>query len=66
MQAELQFEYLCVDSDGSESRLGINSTLTRHFFADSYSILLDESSLRLDWARLFKTQTVSDPTHHYY
>ena len=28
----------------------INSTLTRHFLADSYSILLDESRLGLDWA----------------
>ena len=36
-------------SDGSESRLGIDSTLTRHFLADSYSIGLD--FLRLGLAR---------------
>ena len=47
-------------SDGSESRLGINLTLTRHFLADSYSILLEESRLGLDRARLFKTRTGSD------
>ena len=47
-------------SDGSESRLGIDSTLTRHFLADSYSILLEESRLGLDRARLFKTRTGSD------
>ena len=57
-------------SDGSKSRLGIDSTLTRHFLADSYSILLDESRLGLDRARLFKTRTRSDSTfsgstHHY-
>ena len=48
------------NSDGSESRLGIDSTLTRHFLADSYSILLEESRLGLDRAQLFKTQTGSD------
>ena len=53
-------------SDGSESRLGIDSTLTRHFLADSYSILQDESRLGLDRARLLKTPTGSDSTHHYY
>ena len=47
-------------SAGSESRLSIDSTLTWHFLADSYLILLEESRLRLDWARLFKTQTGSD------
>ena len=47
-------------SDGSESRLGFDSTLTWHFLADSYSILLEESRLRLDRARLFKTRTGSD------
>ena len=47
-------------SDGSESRLGIDLTLTRHFLADSYMILLEESRLGLNWARLFKTQTCSD------
>ena len=51
---------LMEDSDGSESRLGIDSTLTRHFLADSYSILLEESRLGLDWARIFKTRTGSD------
>ena len=47
------------NSDGSESRLGIELTLTRHFLADSYSILLEESRLGLNRARLFKTQTGS-------
>ena len=47
-------------SDGSKSRLGIDSTLTLHFLADSYSILLEESRLGLDQACLFKTQTGSD------
>ena len=51
-------------SDGSESRLGIDST--RHFLADSYSILLCESRLGLNQARLFKTRTGSDSIHHYY
>ena len=50
------------NSDGSESRLGIDLTLTRHFLADSYSILLDESRLGLDRARLFKTRTRLFPT----
>ena len=48
------------NSDGSESRLGIVLTLTWHFLADSYSILLEESRLGLDQARLFKTRTGSD------
>ena len=57
-------------SDGSESSLGIDSTLTRHFLAYSYSILLEESRHGLDRARLLKTRTGSDPTfsgstHHY-
>ena len=38
-------------SDGSESRLGIDSTLARHFLADSDSILLGESRLGLDPTR---------------
>ena len=58
-------------SDGSKWRLGIDSTLAWHFLADSYSIFLEESRLRLDWARLLKTRTHSDSTffgstHHYY
>ena len=44
-------------SDGSESRLGIDSTLTRHFLADSYSILLEESRLGLDFSRLGLART---------
>ena len=51
---------LVLSCDGSESRLGIDSTLTRHFLANSYSILLEESRLGLDRAQLFKTRTGSD------
>ena len=40
-----------ISSDGSESRLGIDSTLARHFLADSDSILLGESRLGLDPTR---------------
>ena len=53
-------------TDGSKSRLGIYLTLTLHFLADTYSILLDKSRLGLDRAQLFKTLTGSDSTHHYY
>ena len=49
-------------TDGSKSRLGIDSTLTWHFLADLYSILLDESRHRLNRARLFKTRTRLFPT----
>ena len=44
-------------SDGSELRLSIDSTLTQHFLADSYMILLEESRLGLDF---FKTRTGSN------
>ena len=47
-------------SDGPESKLSFDSTLTWHFLVDSYSILLEESRHGLDWAQLFKTQTGSD------
>ena len=44
----------------TESRLGIDSTLTRHFLADSYTILLEESGLGL--ARTQKVSLVMGPS----
>ena len=66
LRLELARTQSITTTDRSKSRLGIDSTLTWHFLADSYSILLDESRLGLNRARLFKTRTGLDSTHHYY